>query len=237
MKTHHYCKTGAYHLQEGQTCQDQLTVTVVGPYTVAALADGVSACRCGETGAQLACAAVVDFIDMEREHVFSYDPRKLAYLVMEHILYFLENESARTGNAVADYASTIMFSCVENNTGNAVLFGLGDGAVFQTSGTRILREISPKRYGGHPCLTTTEGAYQAAEIRRIQIPLGDSVLLCTDGFLHAMETDPACSEAFQHMMLEGTCAELETILEGADEPDDISYIQTTRTRRYRKDLT
>lgn len=231
MQIHNYCKTGGFHTYHGEQCQDEILWTTAGSYDIAVLADGVSDCSQGKRGAQLACAAVVDFIRMEKENVFLYTPRKLSYLVMEHILYFIEMESFQNGTAVCDYASTIAFICVDNKSGKMITFSLGDGAIIHLSGNEIQTITGSRRYYGNPVLTTTEDAYKYVEIQKLPMLIGNSVLLCTDGFLHAMGSNDACRRVLQEAMLQQGLSELDILLNNTNEPDDISYIHYTRIRR------
>jgi hypothetical protein len=168
---------------------------------------------------------------MEKENVFLYTPRKLSYLVMEHILYFIEMESFQNGTAVCDYASTIAFICVDNKSGKMITFSLGDGAIFHSSGPDVHTVAEPRRYYGNPGLTTTKDAYKYVEVQNLPISIGDSVLVCTDGFLHAMGYNDACRSVLQEAMLKQGLSELDILLNNTNKPDDIGYIHYTRTRR------
>ncbi len=231
MQIHNYCKAGGFHRELGGECQDENLSATVGSYDIAVQADGVSGCSHGKRGAQIACEAVVDFVRLEKENVFLYVPRKLSFLMIEHILYFLEIESRKNGTDISDYSSTVAFTCVNNYTGEMLVFSLGDGAVFRSSGIQVRASLSPKRFCGNPFLTTTDGAYKYAEIKKQTLSRGDSVLLCTDGFLHAVDSSASGFSVLQNAMLSKDFSKLDTLLNSADESDDIGYIHYTRTRR------
>lgn len=230
MQVHNYCKTGSFHKEIGEECQDKSLSATVGVYDIIVQADGVSSCCHGKRGAQIACEAVVEFIRMEKEDIFLYDSRKLSFLLIEHILYFLEIEASENGANVSDYASTIAFTCANRKTGEIVLFSLGDGAVFNSSGYKVNTVIAPRRHFGNPCLTTTDSSYKYAEIKKQTLSLDDSVLLCTDGFLHAVGTSSSGSSVLRNAMLGKNFSELDNLLDNTNEPDDIGYIHYTRTR-------
>jgi hypothetical protein len=230
VQIHSYCKTGSFHKEIGEECQDESLSATVGAYDIVVQADGVSSCCHGKRGAQLACEAVVDFIRKEKENVFLYSSRKLAFLLIEHILYFLEIEAYQNGADLADYASTIAFSCVNRENGETVLFSLGDGAIFNSSGHYANAAITPKRYFGVPCLTTTSNAYKYAEIKKLTLSPNDSVLLCTDGLLHAVGISISGSIVFKNAIINKIFSELDNLLSNANEPDDIGYIHYTRTQ-------
>lgn len=230
MQIHNYCKTGSFHKEIGEECQDESLSATVGPYDIVVQADGVSSCRHGKRGAQIACEAVVDFIRMEKENIFLYNSRKLSFLLIEHILYFLEIEASKNGANVADYASTIAFTCANRTTGKMVLFSLGDGAVFNSSGHKVNTAIAPRRHFGNPCLTTTDSAYKYAEIKKQTLSPNDSVLLCTDGFLHAVGASICGSSVLKNAIINKRFLELDNLLSNSAEPDDIGYIHYTHTQ-------
>ena len=230
MQIHNYCKTGGFHREIGGECQDENLSATVGLYDIAVQADGVSSCCHGKRGAQIACEAVVDFIRMEKENIFLYESRKLSFLLIEHILYFLEIEASKIGANVADYASTIAFTCANRKTGEMVLFSLGDGAVFNSSGYKANTAIAPRRHFGNPCLTTTDNAYKYAEIKKQTLSPNDSVLLCTDGFLHAVGASISGSSMLKNAIINKSFWELDNLLNNSAEPDDIGYIHYTHTQ-------
>lgn len=230
MQIHNYYKTGSFHEEIGEECQDKSLSAIVGAYDIIVQADGVSSCCHGKRGAQVACEAVVDFIRMEKENIFLYDSRKLSFLLIEHILYFLEIEASKNGANVADYASTIAFTCANRETGEMVLFSLGDGAVFNSSGYKVNTAIAPRQHFGNPCLTTTDSAYKYAEIKKQTLSPNDSVLLCTDGFLHAVGASISGSSMLKSAIINKSFLELDNLLSNSAEPDDIGYIQYTHTQ-------
>lgn len=229
MQIHNYCKIGDFHKEIGEECQDESLSATVEAYDITVQADGVSGCYYGKRGAQLACEAVVDFIRMEKENIFLYDSRKLSFLLIEHILYFLEIEASKNRTNIFDYASTIAFMCANRKNGETVLFSLGDGAVFTSSGYKVNAAIVPKRYGGNPCLTTTDSAYKYAEIKKQTLSPSNSVLLCTDGFLHAVGTSILGSSVLKNAIINKSFSELDNLLNNSAEPDDIGYIHYTYT--------
>lgn len=229
MQIHSYCKAGSFHRSRGEACQDENLSAAAGTYDIIVQADGVSGCRHGKRGARRACEAVADFIRLEKENIFLYTPRKLSFLVMEHILYFLETEAAQNGSDISDYASTVAFACADRKTGETLLLNLGDGAVFHASGLQVRPLLTPRRFCGDPCFTTADEAYKFAEIKKQRLSLGSSVLLCTDGFLHAVGLSDPGTGVMKGAMLSKDLSKLDSFLEHTNEPDDIGYIHYTRT--------
>ena len=94
MDYHYYQKKGAHHEKQGMPCEDAYLIAEDSVCSLIALADGVSACAFGKRGAEKTLEALMDFVQREGEAVFSYGSPKLAYLLAEHILYYLELEAA-----------------------------------------------------------------------------------------------------------------------------------------------
>lgn len=231
MRADQYIKTGAYHAARLEECQDRVFFTESARFAVAAAADGATACEHSGTGAEIACGAVGDFLEREGKNIFHYPDEKLSYLLVEHILYFLETETGKTGQGLQSYASTVAAACVDQKTGRTVVVNLGDGATFFIHENAFQMLLPPRRFRGHPCLTTTADAYKAVEIKRIWLGPGDTLLLCTDGFLHILETDRIRGGTVRNRIAAGEFSEVEQLLEAAAEKDDCGYIAVTRIRK------
>lgn len=224
MRAKQFIKAGTYHAAAGQRCQDALLLAEDRRFAAAVIADGASSCQCAEEGARLACDAVWNFMQQEGARLFSYSREELAYLLLEHV-------SAHIGQAgdrpLREYGSTLAAVCADRETGEAVFIGLGDSAVLCLQGQYLQMKVRPKRYGGQPCLTTTENAYMAVSVRRETLEPDETLLLCTDGFLNALRHDAGGIR--EHLMAEDYDA-LARTLETADEIDDCSYLAVTGMR-------
>ena len=181
-------------------------------------------------GAEIACRAFEDFVAREQGNVFEFSDEKLAYLLMEHIMYFLETESGKKGVDIQSYASTITGAVVERKSGKAILLNLGDGTVFGTGlcGVRII--LPPKRYSGNPCLTTTKDAYKAVEVKKVEIMMGEGLLLCTDGFMDVFNGEDTIRKSLEGSVKTYRWDELKKSLESIKNVDDCSYIVLIRDR-------
>lgn len=231
MRFDSFCKTGSYHLSRGAACQDAVRYGVYEDFAVAAAADGASACEHAGEGAEIACRAFVDLAAREQARLFGFSDRKLAYLLTEHILYFLEAETGKRGGALQDYASTITGAVMERKTGNAILVNLGDGAVYQAGAAFVTQLLPPVRFGGRPCLTTTKGAHQAMAVRRTGVLLGEGLFLCTDGLLEALRGERSRAARLLAAMESLRTETLRSILDAADTVDDCAWAAIIRDRK------
>lgn len=231
MKVNQYIKTGNYHMSKGELCQDVIHYSENSDYAVAVVADGATACVRGREGAELACKAVEDFVNCEGSNIFVFAPEKLAYLLIEYVLFYLETFMERYKEGIQEYASTLIAACIEKRTGKSILLNLGDGAVFSLCGAEIKTQLSPKRFCGQPYLTTRKDAYKAVEVNTIELSLGNAVLLCTDGFISALNSDMQNHDRMRQAIREQEFHRLDAELEQVCETDDFAYIVVTRIRK------
>ena len=189
------------------------------------LADGATACEKGLEGARLSCESMSKVIKQEGSEFFNYPKEKLAYLLTEHILYYLECNKTE-GCDIREYGSTFAMVFMEKKTGRTVLVNLGDGAIISVTESGFSYLLKPKRYRGNPCLTTTKGAREAIDIAVCNLALGDSILMCSDGFLDQMAKEDIAS-LLNSYDIEGLKRKLSLI----ENEDDCSYISFTRERK------
>lgn len=221
-----FSKTGSYHRDLGHDNQDYLYSIEGKDYIAIMIADGATACEMGLEGATLSCHAIADVIEHEGSVFFNYSKEKIAYLLTEQILYCIECNKRDTCD-LKEYGSTFAFVFLEKKSGRTVLVNLGDGAILsgnEENGYSYL--MRPKRYRGNPCLTTTKGAQKAIDIDAVNVPLGNTLFLCTDGFLEMLKDDEVVNrlKSFDYDALN-------SMLLSKENNDDCSYISFTRKRK------
>lgn len=215
---HSYTRTGNYNISRNYANQDAVYEAHNSRYVFIALADGVSECEYADRGACTACCAAADIMLNETERVLEFPDAKLAYLMIEHIRYTLEQTFAT--NDIGAYSSTLAFALVDKKTGRAILFNLGDGAAFRVNSGRMFTEMMPKRQGGLPAQTTTSGAHRAAEVKRVRLRPGESLMLFSDGMTDAFTRNAPVMENVRSCDFRGIDREMEAI----NTDDDASYI-------------
>jgi len=220
-----FSKTGSWHRAGNRENQDYVYSVEGKGFIAVMLADGASACEKGMEGAKLACEAAAGIIEHEGSVFFGYSREKIAYLLTEEILYRLERNKAEDCD-IREYGSTFALVYMEKKTGRTVLVNLGDGAVMSVTGDGFSYLLRPKRYRGNPCLTTTRGAGKAVEISVCNLALGDSVFVCSDGFLDQMSKEDVAS-LLESYDIEG----LNRRLSSMENEDDCSFISFTRRRK------
>ncbi|MBQ9082960.1 MAG: protein phosphatase 2C domain-containing protein [Clostridia bacterium] len=230
MECHYYQKTGAYHAANNAPCEDAVLAVEDSEYALIALADGVTACRHGKAGAQKAVEALWDYIQLERDHIFTYSPQKTSWLLLEHVLYYLELESWKENSDVAEFSSTLAFACIEKKTGRAITGNLGDGIVCGFLNGAYSAPTGPARPTNRPFLTTTQYAYKAMTLQYPELFLEDCIILGSDGFMHAVRALKDNNRLLCKTAEQFDFSELDQCLAQYPEPDDCSYIAIKRSR-------
>lgn len=213
---HSFSRAGRHHAQRGEACQDAVRSAESPEWVAIAAADGVTACRHGKEGAQIACEAVLRALLRQGDRLWEYEEKKLSYLIVEQVLFELERH-APDGN-VGEYACTLAFACIRRRDGRMLLWNLGDGAALVIpAGGHAQLMLPPRRYGGRSCQVTTQQAWRAAAVRTGRLNYGDQVMLCTDGALGRIFP---LTEALR----QSDYPQADRLLEQSGEWDDMSYI-------------
>lgn len=223
MAIHHYQKTGTYHTAMGSDCQDAVLCAENEFFQLIALADGVSACKHSGLGAQTTLDAVWDFLQLEGAKVFQYSPEQLSYLLLEHILYHLELSAVRNSAQLTELSSTLAFCCIEKHTNRAISLILGDSGIVSFLQQQIQFPLTLTKCR-RSCFTTSKLAHKQMESTGHELSYGDSILLGSDGFFHALNANPkgrtCLAEAFETFDFN----QIDQYLEQYPEPDDCSYV-------------
>lgn len=231
MEYHYYQKTGAYHTATGASCQDAFLNIEDSTYSLIALADGVSACKYGKAGAEKTIEALWDFIRMEGDNVFLYSPQKLTYLLLEHVLYYLELASLPESADIKEFSSTLAFACIEKKTGRAVVGHLGDGSIIGFVQNTVKQLSVPTMYTNKPFVTTSKYANKAMVVQYYDLSLGDCILLGSDGFAHASLAIERSGISFNEVLEKFEFGELDRYLEEYPEADDCTYVAVKQSRK------
>lgn len=219
-----FSRAGTYHRDIKRKNQDYLYSVEGEAFLAIMLADGATACEKGLEGARLSCEEMAKVIKQESSEFFYYPREKMAYLLTEQILYCIENNKSENSD-IREYGSTFALVFMEKKTGRTVLVNLGDGAIISVTKKGFSYLLKPKQYNGNPCLTT-KGAEKAIDISVCNLALGDSILICSDGFLDQITKEDVAS-LLNGYDIEGLNRKLSLI----EIEDDCSYISFTRERK------
>lgn len=238
MEITQYSKTGKYHSLNQKCNEDVIRIAEIDGSILLVLADGVTACENSKRGAELACEAVQDFVVKERQQIFVFPEEKVRYLLLEHVCRYLEKEIQKYAGEVDkkqhtkelfhSYASTLTAVCMEEKTGETLLFNLGDSMIYETEENGCRPVLRPNREQGQICAITTKEAYRFAELKRKRTAMGGGVFLCSDGFWKLIEHEESFGGQWKQYIAKNDFEGLNELLETIDNPDDCSYIYYER---------
>lgn len=129
---------GTSHVASGSTCQDRAAhaflTGIEGPVLVLAVADGAGSAAHSEIGSWLATKTLLERIEAYLDdggRLADLD-RPVALAWLEEVAQALENHAAAVGDAVRDYACTLLAAIV--GEGHTAFFQIGDGAIVVSDG-------------------------------------------------------------------------------------------------------
>ena len=217
-----YTKTGTFHLNNNTENQDVVMHAENDEYEIISLADGVSSCKNGKEGANIACKTVTD-IFLSCGHIFLDYPReKTAYLVLSEIAGNISAAARKSGETAESYSSTICFACIEKETGRMLSFQLGDSNLYLLSETGCRTMSSNKNR--KPVFTTYKDADEQALVNIYDIKKLNGVMLCSDGAWQLLHNKSIFEPNLLKTIQRGDFSPLEKFFENKDNVDDCSYI-------------
>jgi serine/threonine protein phosphatase PrpC len=219
--TNAYTKTGAMHTRQEIPCQDAVYAAENANMKIIVQADGVSACENSHIGAAEACKAAAEYVLRYGAVLSDCNDEKLACLILEEVVYALEEKAKALGVRAESLSSTLSFCCVHKRNRHCLVFRLGDGGVYLLEDGKADHFLSPDR--GHTVSTMTRGAYRAARIRRADLPGQAQILLCSDGVTAAMD-DAEQGSAIRACMASRDFEGLKRLLDRSSTPDDCCFI-------------
>lgn len=222
METREYRKTGTWHLDHHQSCQDQILFAENNYMAAAVIADGVSACTHSDKGAEITCQAVIDFLMNVNVFQQEYCEEKLGYLLNEYIMYCLEKKASEEQACIDEYASTVSLIYLDKERKKAAALKLGDSPLYRLNGNRFEKAVHDYCRYVQPYLTTDTDAWKHMNIRYFDYEPADSFFLCTDGFSDS--TKNIGLKKTRTLIQTGDFERLNDLLDQEDNRDDLSYI-------------
>ena len=220
---------GQVHRERGLANQDCVMVAEGDERAVYALADGVSGCAAGGTGARLVCERLCNRLLDPSLPLFDESTERLAKEILGCALEALSEDARVSGIAVDEYASTLCLALVDRKSERVLLFQLGDSLIFVEKGGELCARLGEVNEGSLTVCTTTLDAHLAVSIRLLTPLEYDSITMLSDGAWRPFYRDRA---AFARTVsaLESRDGEalIRRIEAGIDEPDDASLLAIYR---------
>ena len=147
----------------------------------AALADGVSSCRCARAGAQQTVRVLAEILACYGDRLTSMTPQDAARCLIEHVSFHLQRLSEKEGKPVKEYASTMMGAFWQAGGDTLLTCNLGDGVILGVGehGCKVL-SCPANTADGCPA-TVTKNAATLTHVKVEDKSLFDYVVLLSDG--------------------------------------------------------
>ena len=192
-----YQKTGEYHSSNKTENQDAIFEAESTSAKVIVIADGVTTCKNGKTGAEIACQAIGKVLLDETAYIFSSQKRKIAKLLSAYVYRKLREKSLADNEAVESYSSTLSFVCYNKISGETMTFVLGDSLVYSINEGLITLDCNPTIFSNSKTYcTTTEGVADVIDINIIPTTNTQRFILATDGAWKTFYKNGELSKSF-----------------------------------------
>lgn len=172
---------GTHHRDTHGENQDALCHAQDRNYCVISLADGVSTCKEGKSGAEIASRAITDLLFKKGKKLMEFENRQIAKFALSHILYELKQCADDNSEDVEEYSSTVASVLIDKKKKRMLCFNLGDGIIMTVSNgkCRVIAMPSDSSLGCY--VTTTIGASSVVTVKLLDTDSIESVVIFSDG--------------------------------------------------------
>lgn len=189
------------------------------------LADGVSSCKEGKTGASVSCQTAADIMLNKWNYLFASDKDTVVRLIVNRVIDNLKSECTKSGKTLNDYSSTLSFACLDKNNRRLMVFSLGDSFIYKLSENELRLMYQPKELEDNHCYTTTTKAVEKEVYLNILDSAGiDSVILCSDGAWNLFYDQNIIKEDFMTAFINKNFNAVKNYLCEIENPDDCTFI-------------
>ncbi len=217
-----FSRRGEYQQSHGIKNCDIMRFRQNDKFAVAVLSDGATKALKAYDGAKTVCDEAAKHLLKYGDFFFAFSGEKSAYFILLQLVYKLKKVSKKAGVDLDEYSSTLLFCLYSKKTDEALLFNLGDGAVFEQkeSEKSVKLLLAPKRFENiYPVFVVNYGAHSFAKIKKITVTKNQAIILCSDGVLKAFET-----EVNENARIDVSAGELKETLTQIENKDDCSFI-------------
>ena len=225
---------GKWHEQNGESNQDIVSSGSNERFSVITLADGVSTCKKGRKGAQIACKTTKEMMLRNGEYISGCSGAELANDIVLNVTYEIQKQAELDKIEPEEYSSTLSSVMYDNLLNTLTIFSVGDGIIFGVgrNGFRVLAMPSDSREG--TCVTTTRGASRQAVARTISRDGIDSVWICSDGAWRMMFKSGIMKREFADLIASKDYRGLKELFIEHHGNDDMSFIMLDVAGRKRR---
>lgn len=178
---YNYTKIGSFHQKKRLENQDSVLGIENEICSVVALADGVSSCREGKTGAEITCKALVNFLIKKGPYLMRFNKNVIKTLVISSILNELRKVAKEKMISIDDLSSTFAVIIYDKIAKKVMILSLGDSMVLgiKNNNVKVLIYPSDSREGCY--VTTTRSADTVMKIMILRSDTFNEYKIFSDG--------------------------------------------------------
>ena len=225
---------GTYHRHENGENQDKICYAQNRNLYVISLADGVSSCRQGKYGAEIASSSLTNLFVKKGGYLLEYENEQIAELALSYILFDLKRCAGNNNQNLEEYSSTIASVLVDKRKKRILCFNLGDGIILGITQNKCRILSMPSDSSSGCCVTTTKGATKMVSAKKIDIKDLESVMICSDGAWTQMFDRNKLKPEIFNMLVNNEYDELKEFLKNQNCFDDYSFIALDLQKRSMK---
>ena len=216
-------------------CQDKVCVRSRNSYVAAVLCDGAGSYRHSEVGAESLSAAVAEWLLDTAKLLFALPCAQIRYKLIFQIKQTLNHLCRLYKESEYQFSSTLVGGMLNTNTGQAILFHLGDGIILSGGGSSELHAVSLPENGESrysTWLSCSSVPELEKHLRVSKVMDARTLVLMSDGAsgllysndgeeispsIQALQQQLSCCSARE------LCSLLKTGIEALDPSDDFSF--------------
>ena len=215
---------GKHHNYDEKNNQDAIIFKMNTDYCAMVLADGVSTCEEGGTGAKTTCAATAEFLLDHAERIFNMNKQKTADSLVEHIMQHLKENAENENKDVEEYSSTLACVLFDRKENKMLYLSIGDSLIIATQNDKCYVVAMPSDSRNGCCVTTTLNASRMAKVGIVDTENLGSIMICSDGAWHLMYRRNTMEQPIKELILNNDYTGLKEILLEKERFDDCSFI-------------
>lgn len=177
---------GSSHVKNGTPCQDYIHSRTREHIICIALADGAGSYKYSETGAEIACTTITNYLTKDFDRFFSMSPLEIKRFIIHGIRTRLGQKASALKTTKAEMSSTLLFVAISND--KFIIGHLGDGVICGETNKDLVLLSAPENgeFANTTYFVTTKNYVPHFRIYKGNVSEFSSFFLMSDGAAEAL---------------------------------------------------
>lgn len=177
---------GSSHIKNGTPCQDCIHSLTRNGVVCIALADGAGSYKYSDTGAEIACTAVTEYLTSEFDRFFSLPSLETKRFIIHGIRTRLGHKASVLDTSKTELSSTLLFVAIKND--NFLIGHLGDGIICGEINDDLVLLSAPENgeFANTTYFVTSRNYEEHFRVYRGNVSKFNSFYLMSDGAAEAL---------------------------------------------------